>query len=237
MKKWIMILLTLMLMGSLFVDAHAATSALWDQAALLNPSETEAVNTVLSQTAEQLDMDVVIVTAQSLEGKSSRRYAEDFYDSHSYSDTGVLLLVSILERDYWVCTTGDISLDLAEMEAFFLPLLSAGDYEGAFVSFAEALPSCISVSAAGETVPFWTVPLVCAGIGLVAALITTLVMKSQLRSVRAQRSANSYVVDGSFQLTHSRDIYLFRNVSRTPKPKSNSSSVSGRSHGGGGGKF
>ena len=180
-------------------------------------------------------MDVVITTVQSLEGKSARRFAEDFYDDYGYADTGVLLLVCMTEREYWVTTTGAITVDLEELEEGFVPLLSAGDYEGAFTSFAGALPSCVTLRE--EESSFAAVLVVSVILGLAAALITTLVMKSQLKSVRAQHCADSYVRSGSFQLTHSRDIYLYRNVRRTPKPKNNGASASGRSHGGGGGKF
>lgn len=235
MKKTSIFLLSVLLVLMLCVGVNAATSALWDNAGLLNQSQKSSVEAALSQTAEHLDMDVVITTVRSLEGKSSRRYAEDFYDDYGYAGTGVLLLVCMAEREYWVTTTGAISVDLETLEESFVPLLSAGDYEGAFLAFADYLPLCLTVEAEEDL--FGTVLFISVIIGLVAALITTLVMKSRLKSVRAQRCANSYVRSGSFQLMHSRDIYLYRNVRRTPKPKNNGPSSSGRSHGGGGGKF
>jgi len=67
----------------------------------------------------------------------------------------------------------------------------------------------------------WTALLVCIGIGLLIGLITVLVMRSQLKSVRPQNAAMNYVIPGSFQLRHSRDIFLYRNVTRTPRPKNN----------------
>ena len=45
---------------------------------------------------------------------------------------------------------------------------------------------------------------------------------------------------GSLQVTESRDIFLYRNVIRTAKPKETSTthtSSSGRTHGGSSGKF
>jgi hypothetical protein len=46
-----------------------------------------------------------------------------------------------------------------------------------------------------------------------------------------KRAAKNYLVDGSFNLTLSRDIFLYSTVRRTAKPKSNSGSSSGGSRG------
>jgi uncharacterized protein len=65
-------------------------------------------------------------------------------------------------------------------------------------------------------------------------------MKGKLRSVRRQNEARQYVKEGSMQLTQSGDYFMYRNVTRTPKPQNNSSSRSGGGGGSrsiGGGKF
>lgn len=66
-----------------------------------------------------------------------------------------------------------------------------------------------------------TAILICIGIGLLIGLITVMVMKGQLKSVRPKNAAADYVVSGSFQLRSSRDIFLYRHVHRTAKPKNN----------------
>ena len=47
-------------------------------------------------------------------------------------------------------------------------------------------------------------------------------MKSKLKSVNAQSAADYYVRSGSLKLVHQRDLFLYRNISRVPKPKDNS---------------
>ena len=84
-------------------------------------------------------------------------------------------------------------------------------------------------------------------IGLITALIVTGVMKSRLKSVAPQRDATSYVRQGSMKLTNQRDLFLYRDVHRTERPKESSSSdsggssthtsTSGTTHGGGGGSY
>ncbi len=61
------------------------------------------------------------------------------------------------------------------------------------------------------------------GIGLIAAVLTVLILRGQLKSVKNARNASDYVVHGSFSLTEKRDIYLYSTVSKIPKPQNDSS--------------
>ena len=71
-------------------------------------------------------------------------------------------------------------------------------------------------------------------IGLVIALIVTGIMRSKLKSVRHKVAASDYVRPGSMHVTVRRDFYLYRTVSRRPKPKSSGGSSGSRRSGGGG---
>lgn len=68
---------------------------------------------------------------------------------------------------------------------------------------------------------YWQYILICLLIGVVVAFIVTGIMKAQLKSVRKQRAAANYVVDGSFRLVNRTDMFLYRNVSRRERPKNN----------------
>ena len=61
----------------------------------------------------------------------------------------------------------------------------------------------------------------CIVVGIVVAFIVTLIMKSQLKSVRQQKTASNYEVGGSFCLTDRSDVFLYRNVTRRERPKNN----------------
>ena len=62
--------------------------------------------------------------------------------------------------------------------------------------------------------------------GLIGGIvITSLIMVflvKQIKPVRFQHGAASYVVENSFNLSYKKDIYLYKNVTRTAIPKSNS---------------
>ena len=72
-----------------------------------------------------------------------------------------------------------------------------------------------------DTVEPSAVIAICFGIGLTVGLITVGVMASQLKSVRHQHGADSYTDQGSLDLTCAKDVYLYRTVTRTQRPKSN----------------
>ena len=71
---------------------------------------------------------------------------------------------------------------------------------------------------------------ICLAIGFVIALIVTGIMKGKLKSVHAQSGASDYVKAGSLNVTHRQDLFLYREIRKVEKPKSNDGP--GRSRGG-----
>lgn len=67
-------------------------------------------------------------------------------------------------------------------------------------------------------IPLWLVSLV---IGVLIALIVVSTMKGQLKTVRHQDGAGSYIRPGSLCLTIHQDIFLYQHTTKQPKPKSN----------------
>ena len=84
--------------------------------------------------------------------------------------------------------------------------------------------------------PVWVITAIV--VGIIVALIVTGKMKAKLKTVRAQDRADNYLRRDSLVLTRESDFFLYRTVSRTAKPKNNSSSghSSSNSSGRGGGR-
>ncbi len=192
-------------------------------------------------------------------------YADDLYDycqfGYGENRDGVLLLVSIGDRKWHISTCGYGITAFTDAGIQYLgeqmtPDMADGDYAAAFRTFIQWTDAYVTAAREGHPYdvdnmpkePFSIVYLgVALVIGLITALIVTGVMKSQLKSVAPQRDATSYVRQGSMKLTNQRDLYLYRDVHRTERPKESSSSDSGGSsthtsssgttHGGGGGSF
>ena len=258
MKKVLTVLLALLIFLSLAAPAFAeAMPRLVDQADLLNDWEEASLLSELDAISSRHGMDVVVVTADTLDGKSPMAYADDFYDYNGYCEDGILLLVSMEDSDWWISTAGygitaftDAGIEYLGNR--FVPSLSDGDYAGAFGIYADHCDEFITQAKTGDPYDTHNLPkepfaflmnlAICFVIGLVIAAIATAIMKGQLKSVRSQAGASSYVKSGSLNVTHRQDLFLYRDVKRTAKPKdsggsSTHTSSSGRSHGGGGGKF
>ena len=245
MKNRLLILtLILCLLTALVLPVCAAPDYLVDDAGLLNSSEAAQVEEELSRISVQYGMDIVIVTVDSTGWQSSQEYADDYYDYNDYAPDGVLLLVSMEDRDCCISTTGTgyTVITDADLEYIFdqiVPYASDGEYAKAFLKFAQL---CEEFIVQATTFDFGTKLIIAVVIGLVAALIVTGVMKAQLKTVRQQARADAYIAPGGLELTNSRDIFLYSHISRREKPKQNTGSSthvssSGTRHGGGSRKF
>lgn len=56
-------------------------------------------------------------------------------------------------------------------------------------------------------------------IGLVVALIICLIMKSRMKTARPKFTANDYVRKNSFNITRSRDIFIYSEISKKRRQK------------------
>ena len=245
------------------VLADRKPSRLVDDAKLLDDSEYDIVSAKLDEISARQNFDIVIVTVEDTDEKTPRDFADDYYDENGYGFgaeyDGILLLVSMAERDYYISTTGygitaftDAGINYIGDEVVYW--LSDGYYKDAFVTFADCCDKFVTQARTGEPFdgdfmpsgefdPLWTLGI-CLVIAFVISLIITGVMKAQLKSVRSQTRATEYVRPGSMNVTCANEFFLYRTVHRVAKPKESSSSgssthtsSSGRSHGGGGGKF
>lgn len=95
-------LLALLLCVTMALPAFAASDMprLADNAGLLTDSEQSQLLNKLDEISDRQQVDVVVVTTDSLKGKTPEAYADDFYDDNGYGADcdGVLLLVSIQKR-------------------------------------------------------------------------------------------------------------------------------------------
>ena len=81
-----------------------------DDADLLSASEETALREKLDEIRVRQKMDIVIVTAETLNGAAPADYADDTYGYNGYgygnNKDGLLLLISMEDRDWYISTTG-----------------------------------------------------------------------------------------------------------------------------------
>lgn len=246
MKKCIVsVALALCLIFGLSCVAFADGTGLYDYEGLLSADGAEDINAALENLSSEYDMTVAILTVSSFDGKSAEEYADDFYDENDLGigddRDGLILLVSMAERQWHISTSGyaiyafpDVYLD--DIGESITPYLGDGDGAGAFEAFIEQCGYYLADSAdedyeysdedfyyapnesSGSGSYLIRIPIAI-GIGLIIALIVMSVLKRGMKSVEMQTAAADYVVGGSFNLSESRDVFLYTTVTKTPKPK------------------
>ncbi len=241
-----------------------------DNGDLLTPEEEAELSRSIQNLRSELELEIVIVTTDSTGGKTVQEYADDFYDVNGYGygndNSGILLLLNMGTREWYMSTCGeaiyiftDYALD--NLGERIVPVLSNGEDYDAFDTWINELRWYVD----SYRSPNKTDDLIWQGdddyeihytdvernylpiallIGFIAALVTILIMRSRMNTARLQSQAQEYIKDGSFQLTRHTDVYLYSRVTKTAKPKNNSSggssahrSSGGVSHGGRGGRF
>lgn len=252
MKRRTLALLILVILAvSLAPAAFASQSGsplIVDNADLLTSREEKNLEELAREIRDAHEMDVVIVTVDSLGGKSAQDYADDFYDYNGYGIggdySGVLLLIDMGSRQWHISTCGSAikAISDRDVNALFDAMaddLSAGEYYRAFKAYLNALSDHLQKDSGG---PGGKALLISVGIGILVGGISVLVMRSSMNTKHKQSSAADYLDRNSYHLRVHRDMYLYSRVTKRPRPKNNGvSSVhhgsSGRSHGGGGGRF
>ena len=254
MKKLLLVFMTLLLLLSLSIPVCAQSLPLVvDMAGLLTQQEDAELTQTLERIRQEYGVDLVILTVNDLGGLSAQDYADGYYDDNGYSDDGALLLVDMGERQWYISTCGSCinTIDQDQIAVVFLPDLSAGNYFDSFMAFAAACEKAVYIPVQpdgpiitdssgvtqGETFR-WNTVWICLGIGAGVGLITVLILKGQLKTVRRQKSAENYICQ-PLHLGVSTDRFLYHTTTRREIPQNNTSHGSGgsRSHGGGGGSF
>ena len=89
-------------------DMPYATNRVFDRAELLSDNEIDELGKAIADIRAQYPIDIVLLTVQSLDGKSAQDYADDFYDGVSESSDGVLFLWAVDSRDCYISTSGSV---------------------------------------------------------------------------------------------------------------------------------
>lgn len=266
MKKKISVILFIILCFCIALPAFAETESSYyrviDMADLLSDSDEASLIEKLDDISSNQSVDVVVATTDNLEGYSIQEYADLLYEQCNFgygSDRdGLMLLIDINGSNWYISTCGYGITAFTDAGIEYIgeqikPELSDGDYYAAFEEYAELSDDFITQAKNGnpynsKNLPSKPLSIIwipaALVIGFIIANIIVGGMKSQLKTVRKQVTANSYVKKNSMNITENHDLFLYRTVTKTEKVKNDSSSdstthssSSGTTHGGGGGKF
>lgn len=219
---------------------------LYDEADLLTDGEEAVMTGKLESISSTYQAQLVVCTIASMDGADIDRYLDYLYDTMGFgygeNHDGVLLLVCMDPREYRILSNGfaGVAIDGDAIDAMgdaFVSDLSDGNYAAAFTEFADQCAYYLDGHLNGFPFNFGKNLMISLAIGIAVGLIVAFILKSQLKTVRKQDQANVYVKQGSMNLTHQSDIYLYRTVSRTKRSSSSSSGSGGTARSKGGGSF
>lgn len=265
MKKMSSLLLAVLLLMCLALPVGAnSVSYIADDAGLLYSDEAAALEEKAANLSATYGIDAVILTIDSLGGVSAQDYADDYYDHNGYSEDGVLFLLAMEEREWYISTCGTVIYALTDygiqqLGEGILSYLSDGSWYDGFDFFLDRLPYYLDAYGAGTPVdgyadysgdyyhgqqdevvyyPQEKEPsfLLSLLIGLAAGGIAIAVMRTMMNTKRAQRGASAYMKEGSWNLSMYRDIFLYSNVSKTRRQQSSSSGGGSSVHRSSGGR-
>lgn len=285
MKRFLVLCLCLFILTCTPLSAFATAPRIVDDAGLLTQTEIADLETQAKALSDRYGMDIVIVTVDDLNGKSSESFADDYYDDNGYGIgldfSGILLLLSTEYRDWAISTCGEAIYALTDygVQRVFSEIsgyLSQDQYYPAFCAYLDALEPYLKAYVDGSPIdgvagnydgsgiyipgtqddivhyePVRDISWYSQKIGIafvigaVVALIVLLIMRSQMNTAKAQRGAASYMDSSTYHIGLQRDIFLYSQIKKVRKSENNSGgggssvhrSSSGRSHGGGHGKF
>ena len=254
-KKSILLAMAILLTLTFSIPVYAATTAnttsgsilLDDKAGLLDQSEAAQVLEALEVASSDSNCNLVVLTTnQGLNESAIHSYADTYYatnvENKTQTNMCVTLTVDMTSRLVDVGTynpgskrnLNDAAKD--EVREYVTSDLSSGNYVKAFTKFAEkAGKIAAGIDEDGgrnkSTFPWGFRIIISLVIGVIVALIVCSIIKKQLKTVEMKAGAADYVRPGSLNIKEQSDRFLYSNVTKTAKPKSDSSSGGGGSSG------
>lgn len=264
-KKIVVLALTLLFVCLVSSTALGYQSAnVKDYLNFLDETEVEKIQGLIEQTVRNYNLDIVIVITNDTQGKSSRDYADDYYDYNGFgvgSDhSGLLMLVNMKDREVWVSTTGraiDIFTDnrISDITAVVANFLRDKNYYRACTEFINKVAYYATSGVPQGQHRVYTETshsyqekvlrqMTSLPVYVIAFIISIIVTAVVSISSKGKMTVNNrtYEAKGSFALSKSVDDYVREVTTRTKiesesSSSSTHSSSSGRSHGGGGRSF
>lgn len=244
-KRFVCALLATLLALSLSVPALADSEGSYvvDLAGLLGYDQRERLEQRASEISQQYGCGVYIValddytqygTGDVFDVTTQIYHNTDYGFGMGDQRDGIMLLLSMAERDYALFVYGEKASDAfnsygqEQLEGVFLDDFGENDWEGGFSDYIETCGEYLEKAASGspvrESPAFFIVISILVSLGI--AYLVCAMQKQKMVSVHQNLEASGYAV-GNVQLQEQYD--RFTHMTRIRRPKANSSGGSGGS--------
>lgn len=244
----IAVLIVMLIMLGAFPALCLDTSLkVYDEASLFTDSELSQLQERAQELSEGKNLDVVILTINDAQGKTSMAYADDYYDYNGFGyggdNSGLLLLIDMDNRKSWISTTGraihyfnDSAINniLDNITGY----LSDENYASAADTFLDKVESTPTNGFEKSAQNILIYLLVAIGVAGICVGIMSINNKG-----RKTTNHDTYLDKNSIVLSDNRDIYIRTAVTKrhidtsSGGGSSTHTGSSGTSHGGGGRSF
>lgn len=261
-KIFSILFIILMIFSFIPLNVDAAKEyqvAFFDNADLLDSSGEHNIVQLAESYKDSLKMDIVFVTTNNTNGKSSMEYADDFYDGleggHEYNKDGILFLIDLDNGLVTISTSGRAIKLMSDSEIDCA--LDAYDTAGGKFDFSASIYAMTNyalsnmsywMSEGADSTWYYIKP---SGpqllIGIVFTLGVLIILYRRHNKANKTVFATAYISEDGYKLNNKKVNFIreYSNVHRDYYKKSSSSSggghrsgsshrsSSGRSHGGG----
>ena len=244
-RKWIMPVFLLAVLLSLTLSVHAAGySYVFDEADILTGEEERMLEETAADISARYGCGVYIVTVWDFRdyGSSVRSGAEYYFLSHDFGigsgENGVMLLLSMAERDYALIAHGDMGnrafTDYGKdaLSEEFLDDFRSDSWFSGFADYLSGSDEYLYAFSTGEPVD---VRQESGGLGMTLVMVLVIpavialaacgIMASSMKTARSKTDADDY--RKGVHLTNQQDRFITRTVVRQ---KIESDSHSGGTH-------
>ncbi|WP_026908027.1 TPM domain-containing protein [Paucisalibacillus globulus] len=234
------------------VFADESKQRVYDYANLLTDDEIAKLENLALKHGKEHEMDFIIVTTPDADGKSTKKYVQDFYDDMAFGfdkphGNTVLLGMDMNERYVYIAGfyKGEKYIDDQRIDLIvdkITPNLSNENYYDAFVQYIETGSEYMGympgINPESFLLKTWFHLLL--AIGVAGVIVGSMAYNSG-----GKVTVNERTYTGNFQVVGRKDTYLTTNVTKRRRPQNNSSgggggggtTSGGHSHSGGGGRF
>ena len=230
---------------------------IFDNAGLLTAEERARLEGLSADITAEYPINVYVLTVddfRDINASSVFEAAEQFYLSHGLgygpNQDGMLLLLSMEERDYSLIAYGDYALTnltdygRQKISGEFLDDFRNNDWAGGFTDYLTVTKAYLKEARENRPVDVYPEEppdpkkvrslsaVISLLMGFPASLLACLGMKSKMRSVSAAHAANQYLNPGSVNFSDRSEVLTNTTQTRTPIPRAEH-----REGGGGGSSF
>jgi len=258
-RNWRILAVLFLLIAALSPTVQATTyNYVYDEALLITAGKAAELNEKAADISERYGCGVYIAAVLDYTeyGSSVREAAENYFLARGFGvgndDNGVMLFLSMAERDYALIAHGDIGNEAFTdygkdvLSDAFLDDFGYDDWAGGFTDYLNVSEQLLYAAATGEPVDVQQG----SGIGLTLVMVLLIpaaiagiacgIMAASMKTARSKTQADDY--RGEVQITGRHDRFITRTVVRQKIESSSSSrgggtKVNSRGFSGKSGKF